>query len=424
MKRKLLLLALALAMAFMLCACGQASNIKLNTNHSAQEGQKKLASVENCHLVLRFTINPKLELYLDEAGTVLKATGENKDGKRLLEELELTGLSYADAVNAILSGAAEQELLKENANVQIDVLASADGPLAYEQTQQLQQAVTDYDEDLASSVDQSTVVAANCGADIIEIEESDNGDVWYSYYSSMKLIREILYAADGSYTEWEYQPWGISSLTTDVIDIDPDGTRSEEHSAYEDGIQTYHQTMIQQGDYSQTEESWYEDGCLTHNILQNSDGYYEERTYYSNGNVKTQKNSWADGSYGESTFYANGNQETEQYTGADGTVQERTYYENGECAFSKDVFSDGRVQEQSYYENGVCAVSKNVYPDGASCLEEYNADGNRTYLMKTYANGDWEKEDYYPNGSPQTREGSVGGEYYIIHYDEDGQIIE
>lgn len=376
MKRKFLLLALALAMAFMLCACGQASNIKLNTNHSAQEGQKKLASVENCHLVLRLTINPKLELYLDEAGTVLKATGENKDGKRLLEELELTGLSYADAVNAILSGAAEQELLKENANVQIDVLASADGPLAYEQTQQLQQAVTDYDEDLASSVDQSTIVAAYCGADIIEVEESDNGDVWYSYYSGMKLIREIRYAADGSYTEWVYQPWGISSLTTDVIDIDPDGTRREEHLAYEDG-------------------------CLTHNILQNSDGYYEERTYYSNGNVKTQKNSWADGSYGEYTFYANGNPETERYTGADGTVQERTYY-----------------------ENGVCAVSKNVYPDGASCLEEYNADGNCTYLMKTYANGDWEKEDYYPNGSPQTREGSVGGEYYIIHYDEDGQIIE
>ena len=399
MKRKFLLLALALAMAFMLCACGQASNIKLNTNHSAQEGQKKLASVENCHLVLRLTINPKLELYLDEAGTVLKATGENKDGKRLLEELELTGLSYADAVNAILSGAAEQELLKENANVQIDVLASADGPLAYEQTQQLQQAVTDYDEDLASSVDQSTVVAANCGADIIEVEESDNGDVWYSYYSSMKLIREILYAADGSYTEWVYQPWGISSLTTDVIDIDPDGTRREEHLAYEDG-------------------------CLTHNILQNSDGYYEERTYYSNGNVKTQKNSWADGSYRESTFYANGNQETEQYTGADGRVQERSYHENGEVIYSKDVFSDGRVQEQSYYENGVCAVSKNVYPDGASCLEEYNADGNRTYLMKTYANGDWEQEDYYPNGSTQTREGSVGGEYYIIHYDEDGQIIE
>lgn len=414
MKKRFLALALMLAVVFGLCACGQTDIVKPN----AREGEKKLASVENCHLVLRLTINPQLELYLDEAGTVLKATGGNKDGKRLLETLELTGLSYADAVNAILSGAAEKSLLAENANVQIDVLASADGPLTWEQTQQLQQAVADYDEDIASSVDQSTIVAANCGADLIEVEESENGDVWYAYYSDMKLIREICYGADGSYRERVYQPWGIASLTTDAIDIDPDGTRHEEHTAYEDGIQTYHQTMIQQGDYSQTEESWYEDGCLTHNILQNSDGYYEERTYYSNGNMKTRKNSWVDGSYGESTFYANGNQETEQYTGADGTVQERSYHENGSCLYSKDVYPDGTVREQSYYENGNIKIWKEVLPDGSSCLQEYNADGSWIYLMKTYANGDWEKEVYYSSGRLQTQEGSVGGEYYIVHYED------
>lgn len=387
MKRRFLALALVLSAALALCACGDNADSQQDVailQPNVQEGLEKLASVKNCHLVLQLTINPQLELYLDEAGTVLKAAAGNEDGEVLLAELDLTGLAYSDAVSAILSGAEEQGLLAENARVQIDVLASADGPLAYEETRQLEQAVTDYSEDLSASIDQSTVVAAQCGAALIEIENAENGDVWYSYYSSdVTLIREICYGADGSYREWVYLD---GSTTTDAIDIAPDGSRQEEHMTYySDGTQKTHEVIGTDGT-----SSW--------------EAFTE---YYENGNPKTSKEVWADGSVAESTFYTNGSCKTSKEVRADGTVQERTYYENGQRSFYKDVYPDGTVRERSYDENGNLKTSKDVWADGTTAEEHctyYSGGTRKTWKMVRTDGTALEEyfEEYYENGNQKT----------------------
>lgn len=107
MIRKILSLALVLAMVFLLYACGQEGAKIVDIQNSVQEGKEKLESVENCCLVLQISINPQLELYLDADGTVLKAVSVNKDAEQLLAALQLTGLSFDDAVRAILGGAKE-----------------------------------------------------------------------------------------------------------------------------------------------------------------------------------------------------------------------------------------------------------------------------------------------------------------------------
>ena len=319
MRKRIFSFILALAMGFSLIAC---SNGTVKVNQKIQDGAKKLSSVENCCLVLQITINPKLEIYLNKEGTVLKVDAGNHDGKKLLEALELTGLSFADAMGVVLAAAAAQDFLAEDPKVEITVLASANGPLSLEQFQKLAQTVTDYSEALVPVMDQSIVEAENCGADLVQVEHMTNGDMFYSYFSNMERIREICYGADGSYHEWVYENRkGIATIT-----IESDGARYEEHSSYEDGQMIFH-------------------SMLTPSML-------EETTYYSNGTQKSHKTTFTDGSGEEQQFYENGNPKSTLTIHADGSLEEHQFHENGAEKYSRVVFSDGSVEEGYYDEAG------------------------------------------------------------------------
>ena len=374
MKRRILSLVLLLVMLLSLSACKKTTLQIPNSKKDAQ----KLSSVENCHLLLCIRINPQFEIYLDEDGTVLKIIGGNADGKKLLANMDLTGLLYDDAVNAILDAAAAQGLLKDGAHVRIDVLASADGALTYEQSRQLEQVVTRYDDKLTTFVDQSAVIAAEYGADLIEVEHWENGDVWYSYFCEWTLLRETLYAADGSYSDYVYD--GKNTLSS--IFITPDGRRTEEHFTYDEaglvltwqhvwqegddisieeerftydeaGLVLTRQLVLQEGDFTSTMDEWFEDGVLTHSL---------EMT--------------------------------------DECSSEHYYDENGNITRSLEV-KDGATQERHFDTNGMC-----------------------TYAYDSFPNGDWRKDIYYPNGMKKSEEGISNGVYYSFFYDEKGQQIQ
>ena len=359
-------LLVALVMVFLLCAC---SSQKVNIEQRIQEGVEQLSSVENCHLVLRIVINPQLDLYLNDEGVVLKAEAGNKDGESLLAEVDLAGLSYHDAVTAVLATAEKQNHLPKNAVVQIAVLASADGPLSMEETQQLEQVVADYSQQLKPAVDQSVVVAADCGADLVQIENLENGDVFYSFFSSMERIREICYGADGSYTEWVYE----NRQTGSIITVKADGTRWEDHLAYEGDQLVCYSRQTPDG---LEESTYYNNGATKLHKRVMSDGSFEEMEYYENGNQKTHKMLWSDGSSGEVQFDENGvktysNEICEDYSHV------AYYYPNGNFKSSLVTYSDGRIQEQQFYENGGIKYSKDSFPDGTVWEHYYDEDGTK-----------------------------------------------
>jgi len=384
MKRRLF--ALVLAMTLLLCACGQKS-----IENSVQEGQQKLTSVENCALVLQIADKPLAELYLDENWIVMKATLDK-------EELALTGLSYADAVNTILS---EGKL--DRANIQLQVLSSASGPLTREQLLQLQQAVTPDETAVIPEVDQSVVVAADAGADSFTVEEMANGDLFYDYYSNGSVVRQVCYHPDGSYDEWRYKGQWPNIYTTATISVTADGLRREEYFDYdENGQQIYH--MQKWSDGTLEENAYYSSGNQKSVRKEDADGNAEETQYDENGNCTYHFQRWADGSTGETYYHPNGNPKTSEEHNPNGdnwVYRYRTYAENGVCTEEICHIADGSIQEVIY-----------------------DADGRILSDRRTYPNGDWTEVTYYPIGTVQTEEGSKGGEYYINHYDEKGIKIE
>lgn len=362
MKRSLF--TLVLAMTLLLCACHQGTSVKKDV----QEGQQKLTKVEECSLVLQLSAKPLAELYLDENWTVMKAIL----GK---EELALAGTPYADAVDTILS---EGKL--DRANIQLQVLSSASGPLTREQLLQLQRAITPDEENMIPEVDQSVVVAADAGADSFTVEEMANGDIFYDYYSGGSVVRQVCYHADCSYDEWHYKGRWPNIYTTATIHVTADGIRTETYLDYD------------------------ENGQQIYQMQKCSDGTLEEQTFYSDGNLKSVRLEDADGRTAETYFHPNGNPKTSE---------------------EHDPNSDNCVYGyRTYAENGVCTEEIYRFADGSTQERKYDADGRNISDQYTYPNGDWTEVTYYPSGRIQTEEGSLDGEYYINQYDENGMAVE
>ena len=394
---KKIVFALVLCMILTLFGCGQTVDVR----KEAQEGEEKLTAVEECHLLVQLTVQHKLELYLDENGTVLKAAAGDEEGEGFLTGLELIGLSYEEAVSAILARAAEQGILAENADIAIDVLASADGSLTYEQIQQLEKAVSDYDALLVPFADQSVVVAEDCGAEKVVVDTLANGDLFYDYYVNDIAVRQVCYHTDGSYTEWIYDETGRNTLA--VINVTADGRRTEERNTYENGVQTGWAHTIQEGEHTVYEEMRYENGQVVYSCMKDSEGTSSETSYFSDGTVEMTRESRPDGSVSEIHYYPNGKTKTSE-----------EHCPNGESY----------VYRYAAYEEDGSSVREEKTPDGTTRYSEINSSGMEIYYRCTYANGDWEERSFYPSGSPKSEAGSVGGEEYSFRYDENGQIVE
>ena len=383
MKIRFLALALVLAAALTLCACQQATSVKKDM----QEGEDKLTSVEECSLVLQLSGKPRMELYLDENWNVMKATLDK-------EELDLMGRNYADAVAAILS---EGKL--ERSNIQLQVLASANGPLTTEQLLLLQQPVTKDEEVVIPEVDQSVVVAADAGADSFTVEEMANGDLFYDYYSNGSVVRQICYHPDGSYDEWHYKGQWPNLYTTATIRVTADGLRREDYFDYD------------------------ENGQLIYHMQKYSDGALEENAYYSSGTQKSHRREDADGNAEEVQYDENGNCTHHFQRWADGSTEETYYHPNGNPKTTEEHNPNGDYRCRTYAENGVCMEEISRFADGSTQETRYDADGRILSDRRTYPNRDWIARTYYPSGRIKSEEGSTGGEDYSFQYDENGSRI-
>ena len=70
-------------------------------------------------------VNPSIELELSRFDRVLSATAYNEDGEAVLEQLDLEGALYTDAIKTLLASPAMQSYLKEDALVTFTVAAES-----------------------------------------------------------------------------------------------------------------------------------------------------------------------------------------------------------------------------------------------------------------------------------------------------------
>lgn len=66
-------------------------------------------------------INPSIEITLNRLNRVTKATGQNTDGKRLLEQLHLNGQNYIEAIETLLQSKQMQPYLTSDADLTVTV---------------------------------------------------------------------------------------------------------------------------------------------------------------------------------------------------------------------------------------------------------------------------------------------------------------
>lgn len=72
-------------------------------------------------------INPSISVAVDNNNVVISVTPENNDASEMLKGLDLTGLSFNDALRIIINTAVEDSYLKDNGNVLIAHFGSGDG---------------------------------------------------------------------------------------------------------------------------------------------------------------------------------------------------------------------------------------------------------------------------------------------------------
>jgi len=84
------------------------------------------------------TINPKVKIYVDAEGIVVKMEQMNDDAEELLAEINWANKKLEDCFNALLVKAHEKGYLKNNAKVSIEVSESKDDTVVSEMTEEME----------------------------------------------------------------------------------------------------------------------------------------------------------------------------------------------------------------------------------------------------------------------------------------------
>lgn len=106
---------------FMLCFCSVISLCACGSNDNQSE--KKQASATT---LINLSVNPEVELLLNENDVVISATGVNNDGCYLLCDITLTGQSAEDALNIYLQACKDKGFIISNQQVNLTIECTQD----------------------------------------------------------------------------------------------------------------------------------------------------------------------------------------------------------------------------------------------------------------------------------------------------------
>lgn len=399
--------------------------------------------------IVKITINPEFELYLDGAFCITKVRCLNEDAVTAFETMQdynvpVIGVRYEDAMLSILDVIKASGFLNENTDkVQVNATLLMEFPEAEMAAmgEMFSAPVTCYttEHGLNAEVEAPVPVLAddakkvawaghapndNDGQNNGAVMGTPSSELAYTIYENDAVIGEgiryfdengILYKETSSYTNGTTQEvlyYENGKLKSDVTNR-PDG--SIEQHFREDGTQSYYledtvekyfemafypngnreSETFKQGETSIT-STFYENGNMKSSISDEPDGHFEWH-YYEDGKEKSHIQDTPD-SYYETTYYDNGNRAT-QIERESGCVSESRYYENGNEKSSIIDNLDGHF-EQYYFEDG--RIQKSIYSDSTGLYQESH---------------------FYPNGELAVtiiKDGN--GYYYEEHHDENGNL--
>ena len=398
------LIALLLAVFMLLSGCAAGTTTK-EAKALTELGEGKR---EESMAVVKVTINPEFELYLDIDFNVTKVRCLNEDAVTTLEavQTDLVGNNYGAAMFSILDAATQAGFLAPDAQVKIETTLHTPMDEAFLQpfAEEMANAVKVYSENnglslavesVTPTVDEKAVEAfmkayedqianqpsgnQSAGHQSDKLSGSYTGDITdekgnrigtaeYYYDENGNLLNRTLNFDDGtsSYSTYEY---------------DANGTLIKEETVHSDGssgVYTYFpngsietSVWIASEGYTVT-ETYYESGILKSRIS-DYDGDHSEYHYAEDGTLIEEVIETRPWNMGES----NGVQEVQVYNDHGEGTSTQYFNENGYLYKSVDVYPDGATYEITYYESGIIRSNKWNDPNGSG-YAFYAEDG--TYL--------------------------------------------
>ena len=370
-------------------------------------------------MVLKITVNPEFELYLDMDSCVSRVRCLNEDAVTVFEAMTNNGINvigqfYNDAMKMILENLSNAGFLTaETEQIQIETTVHIELP--EEDLAALASVLAEPVEEYSAENDLAVTVEASVPEVDTEVEvelPEDNRDkhkpndvVTYEvdeeragfgshathtmyYDENGYLYKSEIYFDTGCYQIFEYGPNG-NMTRKELLDLDG----------------WFNETF-----YDESEN-------ITKDIYTSADGSRTEITYHDNGNIASQIHTNPDGSLDAEEIYNKaGAMISRKWYSEDG-MGESTYNDSGMAIYSKITDTDGGVTETTYYENG--NVQSDIYngPDGH--IEwHYLEDGTMSKYIENSDAG-YNETGYYPNGQTEYSIGDFGER----RYDESGKLI-
>jgi len=427
-----------LLVAVLLCGCSAGKQIGGNTpskNNPQNTDIKEivespaLAEVgegkrEESYMVLRFTINPDFELYLDEMTEVSKVRCLNEDAKTLFANMDVLGLAYTEAVEAILTAAKDQSFITEETDrIQIqtaiiygisvtadeleDLASDLAQPVeAFQQTHELTFTVVSETPVLENSVEE------DAGEDVASgnVHGAPNAVVVEKYYredGQLRNTKTFYYDENGVFYKEVFESseavvtnvYDKNRVMTESTQENADGTKS--HAIYgPDGKPTSREFICSE----YTETSTYTDGVISSYTQVYADGQTTTYTYHPNGKLATGHTK----------------------DPVDDYVKDEVYDENGCIISCVQLYGDGTKYENTYYPGTEWAIQLECSTDpvmGTYFETHFAEDGTITKRTGSDNRGNTYEETFHANGKTATYI-SIGPESSSeARYDENGNKI-
>lgn len=416
------MIALLLAAIMLLCGCSAAgspegtqgaektgggvgaffSNIVDNIGGALEKEEKPLLELgkgqkHESLMVLKITVNPEFELYLDMDSCVSRVRCLNEDAVTAFQnmtnnQINVIGLAYADAMELILAGissagflTAETEQIQIETTVHIELpeedlaaLASALAEPVEEYSAEnsftltVEAPIPEVDTEAALEMPEYNIEKGEPNSEkTFECERSGENGTYTGtmtvYYDENGIrYKRVEEYTDGFYHIEEYE----SNGGTTYRKYGTASGNSTEHFYDENGNETKRIFYTVGGSCS--EYTFHDNGNQASRLVNVSGGGYIEEYWTKSGIPISSISIGADGSRRESTWYENGNMQSEIYNGPDGHT-EWHYFEDGTMSrYVND--SNGAYSEEVYYSNGQIAIRI-----GAGTESRWSESGKLTY---------------------------------------------
>ena len=460
MKRIIALFALV---CILLCGCAGGTTIKEEKALSELgEGTR-----EESVAIVKVTINPEFELYLDGAFCVIKVRCLNEDAVTAFETMQTDGISviglrYEEAMPVILDGIASVGFLTEGTDkikVETTTLAafneeelaalaeSFSAPVEYYTAERQLNAVVEAPAPKPAQKEQSSkgnIKKNNANPDLANYEFStdlvENGEVVGT--------RTNYYDAEGYYSR-QHNAYLDGTYYTEYYTY-TDGYRSQVYTEYSEGSDfVYYITEFDSnGNTVRTEYQLADGYCLEMFFDENgevievieerhSDGVPVDNQPWNQGepNSVVEQKMHYDSGEGVCTDYFDENgllyKRIEVY--ADGTSYERTFYPNGDTRSMKFISSNGVCEAYQYYDESGTVISNigepnlivNYITDTGTGTHYFDENGLLDKSIEVDENGRLYERTFYPSGELRSAKhvdpnGVCDGYSY---YDESGTYI-